>query len=72
MPSAMRMTPNEQEEAQGEALHARVPVYDVADAAREREHHRHRDDHGGDHDGDVLRHPDRGDHGLEREHDVED
>ena len=62
---------DQQEEAERQHLHARVPVDECRDASRERQHDPDRDNHRDHHHGNVLRHPDRRNHGVEREHDIE-
>ena len=63
--------PDEQEEAQGEDLHAGVPVDEVADRPGEDEHHAHGDHHRDHHDGDVPGHPHGGDDRVQGEDHVQ-
>ena len=70
---------DQQQERQGEHLHGRMAVDEIADWSSCEQHHAHRDDDGGDHDrqlralvaGGVLHHADRGDHAVEAEDDVQ-
>jgi hypothetical protein len=62
---------DEQEEAQRQHLHGRVAADEVGDRVDEDQHHDHGDHGRDDHDDDVLRHADRGDDRVEREHHVE-
>ena len=70
--SAIERDPHQHQERQRQHLDRRVAVDEAADRRGNRHHHEHRDDDGGDHDLDVLRQPDRGEHRIEREDDVDD
>ena len=63
---------DEEEEGEGEHFDRGMAVDEVADRAAGREHDDHGEDDRGDHHLDVLREAHGGDHGIERENDVDD
>jgi hypothetical protein len=62
---------DQNQEAQCEHLQGRVPVDEVADRFGEHQHHAQCDDHGRDHDPQLVGHADGGDDRVEGEDDVE-
>ena len=63
--------PDEQQERERQHLHRRVPLHELGDRGRGEQHREHGNDDRGDHDGDILRHADGGNHRVEREDDIE-
>ena len=67
----MSVTPISSRNARASILTVGCSCDEVGDRPRRDEHHADRDDDGGDHDADLVDHADRGEHRVEREHDVE-
>jgi hypothetical protein len=62
---------DQQQEAEGQHLHGRMTVDEIADRAGRKEHHHDGDHHGEHHHRQMLSHADSGNHRIEREHDIE-
>jgi hypothetical protein len=62
---------DQQQEAECEHLHGRMPLHESGERPRCGEHDAHRDDDGGGHHPQSVADPDGGDHAVQGEHDVE-
>jgi len=62
---------NQQQEAQGQHLYSRMPIYESRDRPRSGQHNKNGNDDRRCHYPELVGHPDGGDHAVEREHDVE-
>src|SRR6185436_20285673 len=63
---------DEEQERQREDLERGMPLNETADRAGRHHHDHHSQHNSGDHDLEILRHPDGRNHRVERKHDVEE